>query len=234
MNSDDVKLKRVSELDGTVTVQASRTLMTDKAAQALLLLAAAPEVRNVTLRVTIDGYGSITAYVHIHRNSSWLGGSGDITRQITLGFASDVTRVEGVTAKLLQRATMGKQLPGDALVVKTLPLLADLDADLDQCLQAALADHREVVQLMAAKRAVDSVHRMAMAVDGMGRQTNRLAFHLTAKLDPTTTLAHGGASAAVLADLVKNVKLLHDMLDQLDQQCATAATAIAALPPASA
>ena len=219
MNSDDVKLERVSELDGTVTVQASRTL---------LLLAAAPEVRDVTLRVTIDGCGSITAYVHIHRNSARLGGSGDITRQVTLGFASDVTRVEGVMAKLLQRATRGKQAPGDALVVKTLPLLADLDAALDQCLQAALADHREVVLLMAAKQAAASVHRMAMAVDAMARQTNRLAFHLTAKLDPTTTVVHGAAT--MLADLVKNTKLLHTMLDQLDQQCAAAATAIAALP----
>lgn len=230
MNSNDVQVKRIDGHDG-ITVQASCALMTDKTAQGLLLLAA-PEVRNVKLRVTVDHGGGITAYVHIRLRQDKkqrLGGNfGDITRQITLGFTSDVTRVEGVTAKLLQRATRGKQAPGDALVVKTLPLLADLDADLDQCLQAALADHavvvKEVAPLMAAKRAVASVRRTATEIDGTGRQVNALATHLA------VTLARGGYTDAVLADLAQNTKLLRGMLDQLDQQCAAAATAIAVLP----
>ncbi len=230
MNDNDVQVKRIDGHDG-ITVQASCTLMTDKTAQGLLLLAA-PEVRNVKLRVTVDHIGGITAYVHIRLSQNKkqrLGGNfGDITRQITLGFTSDVTRVEGVTAKLLQRATRGAQAPGDALVVKTLTLLVDMDADMDRCLQAALAEYavvaREVAPLMAAKQAVASVRRTATEIDAAGRQVNALATHLA------VTLTRREDTGTVLADLDQVSRQLHFMLNRLDMQYVAAAQAVAALP----
>ncbi len=230
MNDNDVQVKRIDGHDG-ITVQASCTLMTNKTAQGLLLLAA-PEVRNVKLRVTVDPAGGVTAYVHFRlrqdTNAPRLGGSfGDITRRVSMPDAGQHPSAQGVTAKLLGRTTRKKTSPGDAMVSKVLPLLVDMDADMDRCLQAALAEYavvaREVAPLMAAKQAVASVRRTATEIDATGRQVNALATHLA------VTLARREDTVTVLADLDQVSRQLHDMLNRLDVQYVAAAQALAAL-----
>jgi len=224
----DVKVKRIDYYNKTYTVQASCVL--GKTAQGLLLLAA-PEIRNVKTRVTVDRDGGMSAYVHIRlrqeKNRSRLGGNfGDITRQVSMGSVKQAVSAEGVTAKLLKRASNGKTAPGDALVIKALTLV-NVDEALAACIKAAVADYKaakkQMAPAIAAQQAVVNMRSTATNLEDTGRRVSQLI----AQLDATLTL--GGDKLAVMVNINKMCADLRESMFALDQQRTAVVEALAAL-----